>query len=352
MKRKEPVFHRENRRKDKYKNDDYKSDKCKSSLMDCGAAKKWILHAGNILAAWVILTLADAAASEIAYDIVYVKWDSLILTTCLYCVLDILFVACSVGLYARYVLKMEPGELYMGISQKCVIRQNIRGKRPLVSLGGRSGVPYKNASRWDTLWYMAAILLPVFLICFCILFTDGSLYRENLLAADLVYAICWSVSGALRCGFTDGIVLCGMVLGFMKNKWNCMETILISGVLFAVFHFGFPTEGFITEKMILMTATLFVMGMAFAAVTCATGAIWASVTMYSAFSMLYGRTYILNIDTERDFNAIWNYTMKNENWLIAGFSGADGVRVGLTVLLAFLVVLLAALLQLRHSEAS
>ncbi|MCD8396585.1 MAG: CPBP family intramembrane metalloprotease [Lachnospiraceae bacterium] len=138
----------------------------------------------------------------------------------------------------------------------------------------------------------------------------------------------------------------------MKNKWNCMETILISGVLFAVFHFGFPTEGFITEKMILMTATLFVMGMAFAAVTCATGAIWASVTMYSAFSMLYGRTYILNIDTERDFNAIWNYTMKNENWLIAGFSGADGVRVGLTVLLAFLVVLLAALLQLRHSEAS
>lgn len=279
------------------------------------------------MAVWVILTLADAAASEIAYDIMYIKWDSLILTTCLYCVLDILFVACSVGLYARYVLKMEPGELYMGISQKCVIRQNIR-------------------------WYMAAILLPVFLICFCILFTDGSLYRENLLAADLVYAICWSVSGALRCGFTDGIVLCGMVLGFMKNKWNCMETILISGILFAVFHFGFPTEGFITEKMILMTATLFVMGMAFAAVTCATGAIWASVTMYSAFSMLYGRTYILNIDTERDFNAIWNYTMKNENWLIAGFSGADGISVGLTVLLAFLVVLLAALLQLRHSETS
>lgn len=327
MKKQEPFFRRKNCRKDKYKNDDYKSDKCKSSLMDCGAAKKWILLAGNILAVWVILTLADAAASEIAYDIMYIKWDSLILTTCLYCVLDILFVACSVGLYARYVLKMEPGELYMGISQKCVIRQNIR-------------------------WYMAAILLPVFLICFCILFTDGSLYRENLLAADLVYAICWSVSGALRCGFTDGIVLCGMVLGFMKNKWNCMETILISGILFAVFHFGFPTEGFITEKMILMTATLFVMGMAFAAVTCATGAIWASVTMYSAFSMLYGRTYILNIDTERDFNAIWNYTMKNENWLIAGFSGADGISVGLTVLLAFLVVLLAALLQLRHSETS
>jgi len=327
MKKQEPFFRRKNCRKDKYKNDDYKSDKCKSSLMDCRAAKKWILLAGNILAAWVILTLADAAASEIAYDIMYIKWDSLILTTCLYCVLDILFVVCSVGLYARYVLKMEPGELYMGISQKCVIRQNIR-------------------------WYMAAILLPVFLICFCILFTDGSLYRENLLAADLVYAICWSVSGALRCGFTDGIVLCGMVLGFMKNKWNCMETILISGVLFAVFHFGFPTESFITKKMILMTATLFVMGMAFTAVTCATGAIWASVTMYSAFSMLYGRTYILNIDTERDFNAIWNYTMKNENWLIAGFSGADGVRVGLTVLLAFLVVLLAALLQLRHSEVS
>jgi len=327
MKKQEPFFRRKNCRKDKYKNDDYKSDKCKSSLMDCRAAKKWILLAGNILAAWVILTLADAAASEIAYDIMYIKWDSLILTTCLYCVLDILFVVCSVGLYARYVLKMEPGELYMGISQKCVIRQNIR-------------------------WYMAAILLPVFLICFCILFTDGSLYRENLLAVDLVYAICWSVSGALRCGFTDGIVLCGMVLGFMKNKWNCMETILISGVLFAVFHFGFPTESFITKKMILMTATLFVMGMAFTAVTCATGAIWASVTMYSAFSMLYGRTYILNIDTERDFNAIWNYTMKNENWLIAGFSGADGVRVGLTVLLAFLVVLLAALLQLRHSEVS
>lgn len=327
MKRKKPVFHRENRRKDKYKNDDYKSDKCKSSLMDCGAAKKWILLAGNILAAWVILTLADAAASEIAYDIVYIKWDSLILTTCLYCVLDILFVACSVGLYARYVLRMEPGELYMGISLKCVMRQSIR-------------------------WYIAAILLPVFLICFCILFTDGSLYRENLLATDLVYAICWSVSGALRCGFTDGIVLRGMVSGFMKNKWNCMETILISGILFAVLHFGFPAEGLIAEKTILMTATLFVMGMAFAAVTCATGAIWASVAMYSAFSMLYGKTYILNIDTERDFNAIWNYTMKNENWLIAGFYGADGVRVGLTVLLAFLVVLLAALLQLRHSETS
>ncbi|MCC8049944.1 MAG: CPBP family intramembrane metalloprotease [Clostridiales bacterium] len=281
----------------------------------------------NILIAWIILTLSDAAASEIAYGIVYIKWNSLTLNICLYSLLAVAFVIGSVSLYTKYVLKSTTDQFYMSTKLKC-------------------------ASNGTDRWYVISLLLPIILSILSIIFTQGSFQNENLSGPEIIYAICWTIFSGLRRGIIDGILLRGLVMASMRKAWPWKRTILFSGIIFTVLHFDFADAGDNMGALLLMSVTLLIMGMALAAVTYASGTIWTSVTMYSFYLVLFGRTEILNISTERDYDAIWNYTVKSENWLTVGFSGADGGKVSGLVLLAFLIVLIMAVFQVKDSDAS
>ncbi len=235
------------------------------------------------------------------------NWD-----TVLYVCVNLLGIIYAVYLYTKYVLKKSFADIYLG-------------------------KPYPAAK-----WCIIAILMPLFICLFYVVFTDGVFCREVLTDEDRMYALCTTVlSFGIRAGVTEEIIFRGMILSSLQEVWGIKKAVFISSLLFASVHLG-NIDISDWRKVVLLIVAVTIAGIALALVTCETGSIWSSVVIHGMYNILSGDGQIFHIDTEQNFPAIWTYTFESENWLLTGIPGTDDLETALPAMIGFLIIIFMA----------
>lgn len=244
----------------------------------------------------------------------------------LYVCLDLLQVWVAVLAYAHNLLKTSVREIYL--------------KKPMFSLR----------------WCLTAVLLPVAINSFYLLFTDGAFcsghlpYREQA-AVFLMNIFVYGVKPAAICGMLFGGLALGAFdrvfrIAFREYLPKCVQqkmSILLSASLYAAISLvpELPALGSPGRGCLLLFSRI-LSGVAFASVTCACGSIWYSVMADALFRAFCGNGWILHIDTEQDFPAIFTYTLSNSHWTVAGLSGNFYLETALPAMAGFAVLALYA----------
>lgn len=274
---------------------------------------KTFLH---MIAAYLIFCLAFEFSSHVAFSVCDTEpWGEI-----LYVCVDILTVFILVHLYAKYILKKTFQEIYLG----------------------KPGPGMK--------WCIIAVLIPVAICCFYLLFTKGEMRREALTQSEIIQVLCLTIlSEGIRAGVTEEVVFRGMIFSSLQKSWGTKSSIFISGLVFTFIHFGnIDTSN--GPDVLSLFISITIAGIALALITYETGSIWSSVVVHALYNILAGDGQILHIDTEQNFPAIWTYTFESNNRLLAGIIGADELETGLPSNIGFLIIIIIAVVLIMRKS--
>lgn len=242
---------------------------------------KTLLHA---FAAVLIFFLTDSFCCGLVRAAVLIR-SPVIFLPAWYACLSILNVWTAVFLYARHVLRAPLSEIYLG-------------------------KPFP-----DLRWCMAAAAVPLAADVIYFIFTKGEFHMGCHTKDELCYILFHEVlSSGLRAAVTEGMLFWGLLLRILQKGLGNKAGIPVCGLIYAaagfIFHNRFDWRGAGSLGMFLLT---FLMGTAFALITCAAGSIWLSVVIHFWYNTLSGSAYILHMDARQDFPAIFTYTVESES---------------------------------------
>ncbi len=269
---------------------------------------KALLHMVVIIA---ICLLIDSLSIE-ALGFVFVKSGSLILGEIVYVCLNIFCTIFAVYLYGKIVMRKAFREMYLG--------------KPLPSVR----------------WCVVAFLMPVIMVAFYVIFTEGDFSVENFIGEDIAYAICYSLLGAgLDAAVTQEIIFRGMALSTLQKAWGAKGAVFISSVLFIIPYLGnIDTE--VSGEVFRLSLGIMIAGTALSMVVYESGSIWSSVVIHAVYNILSGSTLIFHMGTECDTSAIWNYTFDSDHVLLTGVQGLNEMDTGIPAMTGFLAIILLA----------
>lgn len=250
---------------------------------------KALLHA---FAAVVIFFLTDSFCNQMIKMVIQICSSAIALTACYTC-LGILNVCIAVFFYAKYVLRRDFSEIYLG--------------KPYLAL-------------W---WCIVGVMLPVAEDMVSFIFTKGELgigcstWEEmaNLLFHEVV-------STGIRTAVVEGMLFQGLLFCVLQKGFGKKGGIVASGFFYAaasfVFDYGFSVPLFSEGAEVFGSLfTAFLKGTALACVACETGSVWPSVAIHSLYNAFCGDAYILHIGTRQDFPAILTYTIEDGGMCLA-----------------------------------
>lgn len=235
----------------------------------------------------------------------------------LYVSLNILGIIVAVYLYAKYIMKVELSEMYMG--------------KPLPSLK----------------WCITAVLMPTAVCAFYLIFVEGVFAKGDITESQMIHAVCVTLlSQGLRAAVTEEIIFRGMMFYTLKKEFGTVFGILTSSVLFATIHLGnIDTSDWRKVVSILVATTA--AGVMLALVTYESGSIWSSVVIHAIYNILSGDGQILHVSTEQVFPAVWTYTLRSRNRLLTGIQGTSDLETGLPAFCGIVIVAVMALYFIR-----
>lgn len=213
-------------------------------------------------------------------------------------------------LYTKYVMKCNLGYIYI--------------KRP---------GPQK-------LWCIVAVLLPLAIILFYIMFVPGDLERDVYTRQEMIGFI---ISGTLMAGVLPGIaeemLFRGLMMRSIEEALGKRTAVILSAVLFAAAHFG-HIDVFTFKKFVILMFSITVIGVAFALITYQTGSIWSTVVIHAMYNIFGGDNALFYITTEKKFPEIFTYIIHTDNWIFAGIQGSDDMETALPAIIGFIFVLI------------
>lgn len=175
-----------------------------------------------------------------------------------------------------------------------------------------------------------------------ILFTKGTFQVGQHTKEELVSILFYDVfSFGLRTAVTEGMLFRGLLYSILQKEFGKKGGTLASSFFYAatgiIFYNSYAWNGASPVGAFLLT---FLMGLAFAAVTCEAGSVWPCVGIHFLYQALCGDAYILHIGIRQDYEypAIFTYTVER-----GGIFGAGLPLPSIAVFLALLLMALAAI---------
>jgi uncharacterized protein len=137
--------------------------------------------------------------------------------------------------------------------------------------------------------------------------------------------------------FGEELFFRGFIIDYLKMKTeNIPKTLLISSLIFAIFHMGNP--GIFTTPFSLLN--IFVIGLFFAIIRLLTKSLWFPIGFHLAWNFSQGDLFGFSVSGE-DISSIVTITTKGSTFLSGGDFGAEGSF--LTFLLVFILCYFAYL---------
>lgn len=192
------------------------------------------------------------------------------------------------------------------------------------------------------IWVILGVAMPFIVIGLSA--AVGGHWSRNTLDGTRIWSI---VTGAiLFFGFATGIVeemiFRGVIMGCLERRFNRTVAILVPSILFGALHVIGNKLSFISIIQLLIAGSL--VGILFSLITYETGSIWNSAIVHGIWNMVMIGG-ILQIGSQADSNAIFNFVFNSKSFLISG--GDFGIEASVLSILVYALFSIFAFLRLR-----
>lgn len=183
-------------------------------------------------------------------------------------------------------------------------------------------------------WVIAAILLPITVTLFYILFVPGS-FEQNVL--DMTSKLNLLSAGIFFTGFGAGIVeemvFRGILMGAIEKRFNKTVAIIVPSVLFGLVHILGMGFDLLSCTLVIVAGTM--VGVMFSLIASSTKSVWNSAIVHAVWNIVIIGG-ILWIGTEFDENSLFSYVLESKSFLLTG--GEFGIESSIVAVVGYMVV--------------
>jgi len=196
-------------------------------------------------------------------------------------------------------------------------------------------------------WCVVAVLLPLIITAFYILFVPAS-FEQNVL--DINSKLDLLSSGIFFTGFGAGIVkemvFRGIMMSVIEKRFNKKIAIIVPSVLFGLVHIIGMGFNLLSCALVLLAGTM--VGIMFSLIASETKSIWNSAIVHVFWNIIIIGG-ILWIGTEFDEYSLFIYILDEKSFLLTG--GEFGIESSIIAVIGYsLVCLLAVLSNKKKNE--
>lgn len=196
-------------------------------------------------------------------------------------------------------------------------------------------------------WCVVAVLLPLIITAFYILFVPAS-FEQNVL--DINSKLDLLSSGIFFTGFGAGIVeemvFRGIMMSVIEKRFNKKIAIIVPSVLFGLVHIIGMGFNLLSCALVLLAGTM--VGIMFSLIASETKSIWNSAIVHVFWNIIIIGG-ILWIGTEFDEYSLFSYILDEKSFLLTG--GEFGIESSIIAVIGYsLVCLLAVLSNKKKNE--
>lgn len=196
-------------------------------------------------------------------------------------------------------------------------------------------------------WCAVAVLLPLIIITFYILFVPGS-FEQNVL--DVNSKLDLLSAGIFFTGFGAGIVeemvFRGIMMSVIEKRFNKKIAIIVPSVLFGLVHIIGMGFNVLSCALVLLAGTM--VGIMFSLIASETKSIWNSAIVHALWNIIIIGG-ILWIGIEFDEYSLFSYVLDTKSFLLTG--GEFGIESSIIAVIGYgLVCLLVVLPNKKKGE--
>lgn len=195
-------------------------------------------------------------------------------------------------------------------------------------------------------WVIVAILLPLAVTAFYILFVPGS-FEQNVL--DITSKLNLLSAGIFFTGFGAGIVeemvFRGILMSAIEKRFNKAVAIIVPSVLFGFVHIIGMGFDLLSCALVLVAGTM--VGIMFSLIASATNSIWNSAIVHAFWNIIIIGG-ILWTGTEFDEYSLFSYVLDTESFLLTG--GEFGIESSVIAVIGYMIVCVIAWLGCKKGK--
>lgn len=193
-------------------------------------------------------------------------------------------------------------------------------------------------------WVVVAVLLPLIVTAFYILFVPGS-FEQNVLDVksklDLLSAgIFFTGLGA---GIVEEMVFRGIMMRVIEKRFSKKVAIIVPSVLFGFVHIIGMGFNLLSCALVLVAGTM--VGIMFSMIASETKSIWNSAIVHVFWNIIIIGG-ILWIGTEYNEYSVFNYVLDTKSIFLTG--GEFGIESSIVAVIGYVLVCVIA--RVRHKE--
>lgn len=187
-------------------------------------------------------------------------------------------------------------------------------------------------------WVIVAILLPITVTAFYILFVPGS-FEQNVL--DITSKLNLLSAGIFFTGFGAGIVeemvFRGILMGAIEKRFNKTVAIIVPSVLFGFVHILGMGFELLSCVLVLVAGTM--VGIMFSLIASSTKSIWNSAIVHAVWNIVIIGG-IMWTGAEFDEYSLYSYVLDSKSFLLIG--GEFGIESSIVAVVGYTVVCVVA----------
>lgn len=187
-------------------------------------------------------------------------------------------------------------------------------------------------------WCNVAVLLPLIITAFYILFVPGSFERNVL---DLYSKLDLLSAGIFFTGFGAGIVeemvFRGIMMCVIEKRFSKKVAIIVPSVLFGFVHIIGMGFNLLSCALVLIAGTM--VGIMFSLIASETKSIWNSAIVHAFWNIIIIGGFLW-IGTEYDEHSLFNYVLDEKSFFLTG--GEFGIESSIVAVIGYALVCVIA----------
>jgi hypothetical protein len=199
------------------------------------------------------------------------------------------------------------------------------------------------------IWIVCAIVLPVLVSGFYLLFVPGTLTKPahpDGYAGGLIISAIFGVG--LAAGIAEEFLFRGYLMRLLEKQWGLAVAVLIPSVLFGVAHiFNIDAPNAVDIIMLIVAGTS--VGVMFSMIAVQSGSIWPGAIVHGLWNIVILGN-ILYISPHYNEASLFSYQLSAESTLITG--GAFGIESAVPGTICYLLVALIVFLLWKKRRVS
>lgn len=187
-------------------------------------------------------------------------------------------------------------------------------------------------------WGIVAVLLPIMITAFYILFVPGS-FEQNALDIDLKLKLLSAgiFFTGLGAGVVEEMVFRGIMMSVIEKRFSKKVAIIVPSVLFGFVHIIGMGFNLLSCVLVLLAGTM--VGIMFSLIASETNSIWNSAIVHAIWNMVIC-SGVLSVTTKIDEYSLYTYVLESNSVILTG--GDFGIESSIIAVVGYALVCVIA----------